>query len=154
MGVEEQNNELDEFLMVYMGIRLDSKGRKTYYWLPIDSTDEYNDAKGYDSSVVMAAVGGVYKFYSPKGENNKIYVEGVNAPRYSQRYHDADRIKLWAIADEEAKQRLNVKSVNRKSAKVEPLDDILSTIRDVSRSLTAAERRAFHSKISEAIFDR
>jgi hypothetical protein len=155
MSEEQQVNEeqvQDEAVgieMVFCGIRLNNAKQKGYAWANVETPDETFTFK---DSLITAGIGGVYQFWRPEGKPDSIYTSGKHQPHYLRRFDDDTRIKKWALADEAAKEQLNLKSVNNKAAKVEPLEDLLDSISTLARQLTAAEKRALHAKISETLF--
>lgn len=131
---------------VYMGQRV-HKGKRVYAWKTL-----YNDKTGfYSKPLIPASVGSVYIFH--ESEDGKTFKSsGQHAPRFARKHDKEEEVRFWAAQDEAAKQELSVKAMNTKAAKVEPLEELYASIRQIAAPLNATERRALLSRIADELF--
>ncbi|RRJ54707.1 hypothetical protein EHV15_34485 [Paenibacillus oralis] len=144
-------NEDGEILIpkewVYVGQRV-VDGKRVYAWKVLGE----NDSIGYYKKPLAAAsVGGVYRFFE-SDDGKTIKVSGTYSPVYLRKHDNIEEVRIWAFKDEAAKQELSVKSMNTKASKVDPLEDLLSSLRRISKKLSSTERRALLSRIADEIF--
>jgi len=145
---DQENEEMVPIEVIYAGQRVDSKGKRNYVWML--ASDPKTSWGWHDKLHIPAGVGNICQFHET-ADGQRFRVSGALGPKYLRRHEDTAQIRVWAIQDEAAKQRLIEKSLATKSAKVDPLDDLLKPIHDVAQYLTAVEKRALFAKIAEVI---
>lgn len=85
-------------------------------------------------------IGGVYQF---TGDDKGWFVKGEQAPKYIKRCVDTARVRVWEAADRVTQDRVRRERQEKKHAASPMISQPISTLRDVYRSLPAADRRAF-----------
>ncbi len=132
---------------VYMGVRVDSKAKKTFYWADANNLD---NTHAFDKNIITASIGGIYSVWTTKG-GSSVFTAGAKMPRYLRRIADKVMYCAWVTKDDAARQVAAVKSLNAKAARECPLDDVLKPIRQIAKNLTSAEKRALVAKVAEII---
>lgn len=147
---EEQQPQYVREEWVYIGLYIDSKGKKSYGWANVENLEVKH---WFGKQLVSASVGHLYYIYviHKEGGSLSVRTSGVNMPQWFGKYDDKEQIKLWAIADEASKQQASTKSMNTKASKEAPLDEIYDDLRRVGRQLNTTEKLALIAKLSEII---
>jgi hypothetical protein len=127
---------------------VNDKGKRVFYWAEAGNPSTIHV---FTKQIVPASVGGVYLFHETDG-GGSVYTKGKYAPTYLRQFDQKDLVHVWAAQEEQAKQQLALNSLMLRAAKIEPLEDVLATLRRIARDLKSVERRALLSRIAEEIF--
>lgn len=84
---------------------------------------------------------------------DKVVTRGDGAPKpLLSRHDDEEDIAGWLAEDERANNEKRLKAIEREAAKTVPLNEILTTIEDLTARLNGPQRRALAAVILQAVF--
>lgn len=136
---ENDGFETREF--VYQGRYLHSNGKTFYAIAPLLEPD----APGAYSKNPQMPVGAVFSM------DAKDTTIRLSSARYLRPFGDQVAVREWRARDLATEVELSRKSLNTKARKVEPLEEILAPIRELSGRLTRSEKRALAVRILEVL---
>jgi hypothetical protein len=85
--------------------------------------------------------------------DDKVVTRGEGAPKpLLSRHEDDNDIAAWLAEDERAGNEKRLKAIEREAAKAVPLNEILTTIEDLTAHLNQPQRRALAALILQAVF--
>lgn len=129
----------------YVGLREQPNGSFAYGW-----RDPKGDIYVFKKRFRHVSIGG--QIDVTLTAEDKVTVAGPRAPRPLLSRHDSDEdIARWVASDEHANNVKRLKAVERQAAKVEPLDDILSTVQHLAAGLNRSQKRALAAVILQAV---
>lgn len=140
------NGEQRTEVWTYVGLREQKNGSFAYGW-----RDQEGNVYVFKKRFQHLSIGGQIEVtLTPE---DKVVVTGQGAPKpLPSRYEGDEDIAHWVAIDEYANNVKRLKVVERQAAKVEPLEDILSTIRQLSTGLNGPQKRALAAVILQAVF--
>lgn len=140
------NNKSRTEVWTYVGLREQKNGGFAYAW-----RDPEGHIYVFKKRFRNVSIGAQIEVTLTEGD--KIVITGPDAPKpLLSRYKNDDEVANWVTADECANNSKRLKAIERKAARVAPLDDILSTIRRLSATLSTPQRRALVAIVLEAIY--
>lgn len=143
--MSEQDKPVNKVVrLAYAGKRLNDRGAARYCW--VDTSDLQGQMLVYSKRMVNVSIGGIATF-----EATDDMALSHGAPTLD-RIDDDTAVARWYAADEVAERAARVRSIERKSTNVEPLEVLLAQIKTLTQNLTWPEKRALAARIMEEVF--
>lgn len=130
----------------YAGLRTTGTGGFAHSWYRTEQGTHFLCKK----RLSHMSIGGQVEVTMTDDEH--VYSAGSHRPRpLATRFTDQTRIAGWVAEDAAAHAHRNEQALQRKSQKVEPLEQILAPLSTVARTLTRPQRRALAVHILAAL---
>lgn len=136
-----------EARFVYLGRRLGKGGKVAYALHKIGEVGSTSELWYAQSPKV--GVGSIFTAEALEdGDRMSIRFATV---RYVEPYPERELASIWRAKDLAAEAELSRKSVNTKSQRTDPLEEILEPLGELAKKLTRSERRALAVRILEVL---